>query len=110
MLTVVSGIPRESFKEFLPQVSDLRIINTTSTGIQLQALLNCTNPTPYTAWVPYVNAHIYANESMIGEAIARDINVTVGNNSNIRVTATWDPFLFGGEASRNASRTLLSEY
>lgn len=47
---------------------------------------------------------------MIGEAIARDVNVTLGNNSNILVTASWDPMLFGGEASRNASRKLLSEY
>ncbi|KAK0386556.1 hypothetical protein NLU13_6391 [Sarocladium strictum] len=106
----VKRILRESFTNFLPQVSDLRITNTTTTGMQLQALLNCTNPTPYTAWVPYVNVHIYANESMIGDAVAQDVNVTIGNNSNILVTATWDPVLFGGDASRDASRKLLSEY
>lgn len=110
MLTGGAAIPRKAFTEFLPQVSDLRILNTTTTGIQLQALMDCTNPTPYTAFVPYVNAHIYANDSMIGEAVARDVNVTLGNNTNIIVTANWDPVLFGGEASRSASRALLSEY
>lgn len=91
-------------------MSDLRILSTTNTGIQLQARMNCTNPTPYTAWVPYVNAHIYANNYMIGEAIARNVNFTLGNNTNVLVSANWDPVLFGGEAGRNASRALLSEY
>lgn len=78
--------------------------------MSLQALLNVTNPTPYTALVPYVNVHMFVNDSMIGEAVAQNINVTLGNNTNIMITANWDPLLFGGQRARNVSRDLLSQY
>jgi hypothetical protein len=93
-----------------PQVDELRILNTSDTGALLQARVNFTNPTPYTATIPYFSAHILTNGSMIGEAFARDVNLTLGNNTNNVIQVTWDPTSFGGEKSHQASQRLLSEY
>jgi hypothetical protein len=78
--------------------------------VNLQARINFTNPTEYTALVPYFNIHILNNGSIIGDATARDVHVTTANNSNILVEATWDPSYFGGEKSLKISRELLSQY
>lgn len=62
------------------------------------------------ALVPYFNIHILSNGSVIGDATARDINVTTGNNTNILIEATWDPSTFGGEKAAKIGRELLSQY
>lgn len=91
-------------------MSDLQILDTSDTGLYMQALVNFSNPTPYTASVPYFNIHIIKDGHMIGEAVARDVNLQAGNNTNVMVRATWDPLTFGGEKGRLAGRGLLSDY
>lgn len=88
----------------------MRILNTSETGLLMQASVNFTNPTPYTASVPYISAHLYKDGHMIGEVIARDVALELGNNTNMIARATWDPFTFGGQDSQEASRRLLSDY
>lgn len=95
---------------FQPKVSNLQILDTGATSITLQASVNFSNPTNYTAHVPYINIHIMHNGSIIGEAIARDVNVVSGNNSDIIVEATWDPYGFGGKSGKEIGRELLSQY
>ncbi|KAF5869330.1 putative pre-rrna processing protein [Botrytis fragariae] len=92
------------------KVGDLKIFNTGRTSINLQAKINFTNPTEYTARIPYVNIHILNNGSIIGDATVRDISVSRGNNTNVLVEATWDPMTFGGEKGRKIGRELISQY
>ncbi|KAF7913110.1 uncharacterized protein EAE98_011661 [Botrytis deweyae] len=92
------------------KVGDLKIFNTGRTSINLQAKINFTNPTEYTARIPYVNIHILNNGSIIGDATVRDIRVSRGNNTNVLVEATWDPMTFGGEKGRKIGRELISQY
>jgi hypothetical protein len=47
---------------------------------------------------------------VIGDATAKNIFVTSGNNSNVIVEATWDPSTFGGEKGVEIGRELLSQY
>lgn len=76
----------------------------------MQAMVNMTNPTPYEAQVPYFNIHILHKGVVLGEAVVKNINFHVGNNTNILVSATWDPLTFGGEEAHEVGRRLLSEY
>lgn len=92
------------------RVSDPQILNTSDSGVTLQALVNLTNPTPYTATVPYINVHIMKQGFMVGEVIARNVRFQMGNNSNLDIRATWDPAVFGGGQGRRVGRRLLSEY
>lgn len=75
----------------------------------LQALVNITNPTPYTASIPYVNAHIICNGSILGEITAEDLDITKGNNKNLVVRVKWHP-LMGGAGAETVARNLLSQY
>lgn len=85
-------------------------MNTGKTSLGLQARINFTNPTEYTANVPYINIHILNNGSVIGDATARNVSVIAGNNTDVLVEATWDPAKFGGEKGRKIGRELLSQY
>ncbi|KAL3427683.1 hypothetical protein PVAG01_01192 [Phlyctema vagabunda] len=98
------------FENLKPQVGDLTILSTGKTSLELQAKVNFTNPTEYTAHVPYISINILNNGSIIGQAIATDIDVIAGNNTNILVDATWDPARFGGDEARKISRELISQY
>ncbi|KAI9643353.1 hypothetical protein NHQ30_007972 [Ciborinia camelliae] len=98
------------FQQFNLKVGDLKISHTGPTSINLQAKINFTNPTEYTAHIPYINIHILNNGSIIADATIRDIDVLRGNNTNILVEATWNPVKFGGEKGRNIARELISQY
>ena len=93
-----------------PSIGSLKVLSTDKTAINLQALVNFTNPTEYTAHVPFVNIHILNNGSIIGDATVQNIDVVQGNNTNILVQATWDPTIFGGEEGAKIGRELLSQY
>ncbi|KAH8602151.1 hypothetical protein B0O99DRAFT_499900 [Bisporella sp. PMI_857] len=99
-----------SFASLKPQVGDLKILSTSRTSLNLQARVNFTNPTVYSAEVGYVNIHILNNGSIIGDATARNIIVKPGNNTDILVEATWDPASFGGKRAAAIGRELLSQY
>jgi hypothetical protein len=75
----------------------------------LQARVNLTNPTPYSANIPYINIHIVKNGSIIGEATADHIDVKPGNNTNLLIKATWDPSM-GNEDAPRVGRELISQY
>jgi hypothetical protein len=94
----------------MPQVGDLKVLSTSETSVNLQAYVNFTNPTEYTAEVGYFNIHIINNGSVIGDATVNNVTVNTGNNSNVIVEATWDPTTFGGNKSATVGRELLSQY
>ncbi len=75
----------------------------------LQAIINVTNPTPYTAHLPYANIHILHNNTVIGDATVEDLDIVKGPNANILVTATWNPPM-GGAQGRRIARELISQY
>ncbi|TVY73459.1 hypothetical protein LSUE1_G003340 [Lachnellula suecica] len=98
------------FSALQPKVSDLKILSTTQTSLDFEALVNFTNPTEYTAHIPFINIHVLNNGSILGDATARNINVVKGNNTNVLVQATWDPTKRGDGNARKIGRDLLSQY
>jgi len=92
-----------------PQVGGIRILETTYTSMRMEAIVNLTNPTPYSAYIPSVNVHILSNGSLVGIAAAQGLRVGPGNNTNLVVGATWNPSL-GGDDGVLAGRDLLSQY
>jgi len=88
----------------------MRVLNTSETGLHMQVNVNISNPTPYTAFIPYVNAHVFKDGFKIGEAVARDVDLKLGNNTGMIARATWDPLTFGGPEAREAGQRLLSDY
>ena len=92
---------------FNPKIGSLKILDTTESSILLQVKVNITNPTPYSANVPYVDIKILNNDTVLGNATARNVSVVPGNNSDIVVEALWKP---DGEGAMTVGRNLLSQY
>ncbi|KAF5672238.1 hypothetical protein FDENT_10607 [Fusarium denticulatum] len=106
----VNGFPGNALGKLKPQVGEIEVMETTETGIQMRALVNLTNPTPYAAVVPYLSLHIFHDGELLGEAISRNVTFDLGKNTNLPVLATWDPLRFGGEKAQAIGRKLLSDY
>jgi hypothetical protein len=82
-------------------------LDTTKSTLSFQAKVNITNPTEYSAIVPYMNIKLLSNGTEIGHATARNIWVVPGRNDNLMVEALWDPKNKIGVAQ---GRELLSQY
>lgn len=99
-----------------PRVTDLLITATTPHSLTLSANLALTNPTTYSATVPYINIHLLANNTLLGSATASNLTLVPGINSNIAITALWSPFESneenGGNGEEGAAigREFLSQY
>lgn len=95
---------------FRPKVGDLQILSTAKGSITLGAVVNFTNPTEYTATVPYVDIHIGVNGTLLGHATAENVKVVPGENVGLPVTAVWFPAEYGGEEGPVVGKELLSQY
>lgn len=93
-----------------PKVFNLSIIDTTESSLTIAALVNLTNPTNYSATVPYVDINILNNNTLLGHATVKNLSVGPGNNTNIPVTAIWDPLSLGGKPAAAVGREFLSQY
>ncbi|KXT00442.1 hypothetical protein AC578_1909 [Pseudocercospora eumusae] len=93
-----------------PKLVDLNVSNTTKTSLTIDAKVNVTNPTLYSASIPYVDIHILKNGSLLGHATARNLNITTGRNSFLSITASYAPFDFGGNVAKEVGRNLISQY
>ncbi|OLN92073.1 hypothetical protein CCHL11_01544 [Colletotrichum chlorophyti] len=105
----VKPLPGDTFSSIRPQVGDVKILSTSSSSMTIEALVNMTNPTPYTAVIPYVNIHIVRDGFVLGSATVENMNVVRGNNTNLLVTANWSPTAYG-EGGRRVASDLISEY
>ncbi|PHH93194.1 hypothetical protein CDD83_10743 [Cordyceps sp. RAO-2017] len=106
----VKHVPGDSLSALEPQFGDLRLVNSSATSMNLRAVVNLTNPTAYTAVIPFLSVHVMKQGYVIGEAVVRDLDLGLGRNSNISVSATWDPLALGHEYGRRVGRRLLSDY
>ena len=103
-ILAISGGSLEGFK---PKVGSLQILETTKSSLTIEAKVNVTNPTDYSATVPYVNICLLSNGSRLGYATAENISVVPGQNDNMLVKALWEPH---GKHGRTVARELLSQY
>ncbi|KAK8202768.1 hypothetical protein HDK77DRAFT_456205 [Phyllosticta capitalensis] len=102
------GLP--SFSHLSPQIGNLSIVETTPNSIHMTANVNFTNPTKYTAEVPYADIYILTNSTVMGHVTARDLYIGPGNNTNILVEAVWDPLGMSGTDGKAVGRELLSQW
>ncbi|KAI0194741.1 hypothetical protein EV127DRAFT_421215 [Xylaria flabelliformis] len=105
----VKPLPKGAIGNIDPKVGSIRVVDSSTDSIILQALVNVTNPTPYTAHVPFVNVHLVANGSVLGDGTIQNVDIVAGNNTNLLVTAKWNP-TDGGPQSRKIGRDLISQY
>ncbi|CAK3867202.1 Ribonucleoside-diphosphate reductase large chain [Lecanosticta acicola] len=93
-----------------PKLVDLRIVNTSETSWTIGATINATNPTNYSASIPYIDVHLLKNGSLLGHATARNLSITTGRNGNLQVVAHYEPSTLGGPKARAIGREMISQY
>jgi hypothetical protein len=76
----------------------------------MQVHVNVTNPSNYSATIPYFSINILVNGTVLGQALIHDMHVKPGNNTNLISTALWDPFTNSGEHGREVGSEMLSQY
>lgn len=85
-------------------------METSRSSLTITALVNITNPTEYSASIPYVDIHVLKNGSLLGHATARDLEIKPGDNDNLLVHVVYDPLTLGGSTAKEVGRELLSQY
>jgi hypothetical protein len=79
--------------------------------LSLRAIVTLANPTPYSAYVPYVSVRVETNGTTIGEAAAYDVRAGAFDEEvAVAARATWNPSLLGGDKGVEVAREWLSEY
>jgi hypothetical protein len=76
----------------------------------MQVHVNMTNPSNYSATIPYFSINILVNGTVLGQALINDMHVKPGNNTNLIATALWDPYTNSGEEGRAVGSEMLSQY
>ncbi|RMZ88090.1 hypothetical protein DV736_g4686, partial [Chaetothyriales sp. CBS 134916] len=64
----VNPLERDTFQP--PTISNMSIYDSTVDSLVLQAIANITNPTEYSAHLPYVNVSVIVNDTLVGYAWA----------------------------------------
>jgi hypothetical protein len=95
---------------FSPKIGNLTILDSSPDGLTIQAVVNFTNPTAYSATVPYIDIKLLTNGTALGHVTARNLTVVPGNNTNLLVQASWEPSIAGGLNGKAVGRELLSQY
>jgi hypothetical protein len=76
----------------------------------MKAKVNVTNPSPYSAAVPFVDLILVYNETKVAHLIAHDLKIIPGVNSGIHADLQWDPLELSGPAGVIAGQEMLSRY
>jgi hypothetical protein len=97
-------------KKLAPNVDDLRIMETTKSTLNIQAVVNVTNPTNYSISIPYVSIHLIANDTVLGYMIAENMHIVPGWNNGTIGLAKWDPIGLSGEKGHKVGNELLSQF
>jgi Protein of unknown function (DUF3712) len=106
----VKPISGGGFSDMSPQIGSLEILETTTSSLVIQAKANITNPTEYSAHIPYINILILHNDTVLGHVIAKDLHVVPGRNFDLVATAVWNPSVASGVQGSTVGRNLLSQY
>jgi hypothetical protein len=75
-----------------------------------QVNVNMTNPSNYSATIPYFSINILVNGTVLGQAIIRDMHVKPGNNTNLVAQSLWDPYTNSGLKGKAIGAEMLSQY
>ncbi|CAG7930879.1 unnamed protein product [Penicillium olsonii] len=93
-----------------PRVVSLQLEGTTTSSMVVSTLVNFTNPTQYTATIPFVDLLILYNNTAVAHIVAQNLSIIPGNNTYVPVGLHWCPLDSSGPNGVEAGRTLLSSY
>ncbi|KAJ5149505.1 hypothetical protein N7448_001083 [Penicillium atrosanguineum] len=100
--------PGTSIDHLNPRVVSLELKNTTESSLYVSTQMNFTNPTNYSATIPFVDVLMLYNKTALAHIMARNIAIIPGNNTNVPIDFLWSPLDIGGVDGKEAGRALMS--
>lgn len=110
MLMGIPALSGHGLGGFSPKMGSLKLLDTTRSSILLEAKVNVTNPTNYSATVPFVDVNVLNNGTILAHATARDVSFVPGANHNILVHLWWDPSKYSGKIGVDHGREFMSQF
>lgn len=102
---------KHGFQELSPKIKLLEISETRSTGFILDFLVNITNPTNYSAYIPFIKIQMLSNNTVLANVSTRGLlDIKPGQNQNISMRLDWDPVISSGRRGAKVAKELLSQY
>lgn len=98
------------FTDLKPKIEPVRISQTTKTSVKVLTKINFTNPTDYSAHIPFVKLRLAHNDTDVAHVVGRNMSISSGVNSTVEIEGLWDPTNGSGEEGVIAGRDLLSRY
>ncbi|KAK2875371.1 hypothetical protein FQN49_001642 [Arthroderma sp. PD_2] len=92
-----------------PRIQSVEIVETAKDSVLARANVNFTNPTNYTAHIPYINIKLVHNSSDVAHIIGHNLHVRPGQNTGVEIDALWNPLESGGDQGSAAGRDLVSK-
>ncbi|KAF9887854.1 hypothetical protein FE257_009514 [Aspergillus nanangensis] len=92
------------------RVDSLELESSTESSVTVKTRVNVTNPSPYSASVPFFDFRVMYNGTRVAHVTARDISITPGVNTGLHIDLKWSPFDLDGPAGVSAGREMLSHY
>ncbi|PYI06637.1 hypothetical protein BO78DRAFT_343224 [Aspergillus sclerotiicarbonarius CBS 121057] len=99
-----------SLDQLSPHIESVELGTTTASSLLVNARVNATNPSPYSASVPFVDFLLLFNGSKVAHITAKDVTIVPGVNDGIPVDLLWSPLALDGSTGVTAGRELLSNY
>ncbi|KAA8649121.1 hypothetical protein EYZ11_000666 [Aspergillus tanneri] len=99
-----------SFDQLNPQIESLELGPTTESSLVVKAKVNITNPSPYSASVPFVDLLLIYNATKVAHITGRDLMLVPGVNTGLSLDLEWSPLDLDGPTGQNAGRELISQY
>jgi hypothetical protein len=91
-------------------VVSLQLGDTTESSMVVSTLVNFTNPTQYSATVPFIDLLILYNNTAVAHITTHNLSVVPGNNSYVPFDFFWCPSTSSGIDGVEAGRALFSSY
>ena len=110
VLISLSAMSNHHFEDLGLQIGQLALSQTTKSSVSLTAMVSFTNPTNYSASLPYADVNLSWNHTLLGHATVKDIDIHPGRNTNVGLQAVWNPQHQSGSTGVECSRELISRY
>lgn len=102
--------PNNSRESIDPRIVSLRVDEATENLLGVSTVVNFTNPTQYSANIPFMDVLMLYNSTPVAHAVVRNFSLVQGHNYNTAIEISWNPFDIGGPGGPEAGRSLASSY
>ncbi|KAL4906458.1 hypothetical protein BDW74DRAFT_132734 [Aspergillus multicolor] len=93
-----------------PQVQSIELGATTESSLLVNTMVNFTNPTEYSASVPFLDLLLVYNGTSVAHITAKDVTIVPGTNVGVNVNLQWNPLDLGGPPAVLAGQELISRF